>query len=100
MVGWSCRIVLVLFAILYACGLGVLAIGTVGLFGVTPDPLSGIYVIVLGLPWVLFADGAPEVLTPWLAAAAPLVNLAILLALCRLAGRASRRRPGRLPSSR
>lgn len=48
-----CRIATALFALAYAAALAVLAIGTFGLFGQERDPLSGAYVILLGLPWTL-----------------------------------------------
>lgn len=64
--------------------LAVLLIGTFGLFGQERDPLAGVFLIPLGLPWVLWLDGFPEVALPWLAVMAPLLNLAILTVLCRL----------------
>jgi hypothetical protein len=79
-----CNLVLIAFAILYALALGLLLIGTFGLFGNDRDPLSGVFLIPLGLPWNLLIDWAPEAAWPWLAAAAPAVNLVILFAICRL----------------
>jgi hypothetical protein len=65
-----------------------LLIGTFGLFGQERDPLAGVFLMPLGLPWVLWLDGFPEIALPWLAGMAPLLNLAILIFLCRrLAGR-------------
>lgn len=72
-----------LFLVAYFCALAIFAIGALGLFGQGQDPLAGIYLIPLGIPWNRFIDIAPEPTWPWLAAAAPLVNLAILLALHR-----------------
>jgi hypothetical protein len=67
--------------------LALLLIGTFGLFGQERDPLAGVFLMPLGLPWVLWLDGFPEVVLPWLAGMAPLLNLAILTFLCRrLAG--------------
>ncbi|WP_082181786.1 hypothetical protein [Aestuariivita boseongensis] len=60
-----------------------LLIGTYGLFGQEQDPLSGVFLLPLGLPWVLLLDGLPEPLLPWSAILAPLLNLAILILLCR-----------------
>lgn len=85
-----CRTVVLTFAFLYASALALLGLGTFGVFGVETDPLAGIYVVVLGLPWILFVD-APEALGPWLAVLAPGVNLALLLIVCSLTRR--RRRP-------
>jgi hypothetical protein len=79
-----CRIVTIGFAVLYACALGLFAIGTLGLFGVERDPLSAVFVLTLGLPWIRLIDASPDALRPWLATAAPLLNLLILWAGCRL----------------
>lgn len=84
-----CRIVLAVFALGYAASLGLLAIGTFGLFGAERDPLAGVYVIVLGLPWVRFAGMAPAAAGPFLAALAPALNLALIAVLCGLARRRS-----------
>ncbi len=77
--GWVVRIV----GILYLAALALLLIGTFGLFGQERDPLAGVFLMPLGLPWVLWLDGFPEVTLPWLAGMAPLINLAILMFLCR-----------------
>jgi hypothetical protein len=63
--------------------LALLLIGTFGLFGQERDPLAGIFLMPLGLPWVLWLDRFPEMAWPWLAGMAPLLNLAILTFLCR-----------------
>ena len=86
-----CRWLVRLFAALYLAALVLLAVGMFGVLGAARDPLAGVYLIALGLPWVRWLDGAPEALRPWLAAAAPLLNLLILAALCRI---------GRLRASR
>ena len=78
-----CRILAMLFAVLYLLALAVFITGTFGLFGVEPDPLSAIYLIPLGLPWSRFIDQAVHELWPWLAAAAPALNLAIIALVCR-----------------
>jgi len=54
-----------------------------GLFGVEQDPLAGVYLLPLGLPWALLLESLPEALRPWLGILAPAVNLAILAAICR-----------------
>ena len=78
-----CRIATALFALAYAAALAVLAIWTFGLFGQERDPLSGAYVILLGLPWTLWVPPLPD---PWPLTAgvlAPAMNLALCAALCR-----------------
>ena len=75
---WTIRIV----GACYLVALALLLIGTFGLFGQERDPLSGVFLIPLGLPWVSLLDGVPEGLKPWLAVLAPALNLFILMALC------------------
>jgi len=78
---------LIAFGMLYVFALAIFLIGTFGLFGQERDPLSGVFLIPLGLPWNRFIDVFPEALWPWLAAGAPAVNLLILLVLYTYAGR-------------
>lgn len=85
-----CRVVTYGFLALYAVALMVWLVGTFGLFGQPTDPLSGVFLIPLGLPWNKFIDSLPEPFWPWLAAAAPLINCGILLFLCRFARRNER----------
>lgn len=84
-----CRIATIVFLVIYMLALAVFAIGTFGLLGAGPDPLSGVYLIPLGLPWNLFVDRAPEALWPWLTAAAPALNIVIIAVACRLVGKLS-----------
>ncbi len=79
-----CRFVVIAFLLLYGLALAALLVGTFGLFGTPEDPLSGVFVVLLGLPWSRLVDVAPEPAWPWLAALAPLVNLAILRMMCLL----------------
>jgi hypothetical protein len=81
--GGLCRWVLTLFTIAYVATLALLAIGVFGLFSQPRDPLSGILLVPLGLPWNLFLDGVPEAWRPWLATGAPAVNMLLALA-CHL----------------
>jgi hypothetical protein len=87
-----CRWALVIFTLAYLAALAILAIGTFGLFGQPRDPLSGVFLVPLGLPWNQLLDEAPAALLPWLAALAPALNILLLAALCRLGRRASQRR--------
>lgn len=73
------------FIALYLLALALFLVGTFGLFGQTRDPLSGVFLMPLGLPWNRFVDFAPQSAWPWLAALAPLLNIGILAALCRWA---------------
>ncbi len=78
-----CRWSLRAFAVLYVLALALYFVGTFGLFGSPSGPLAGVFLIPLGIPWHLLAELAPEPSWPWLAAAAPLVNLLILWMICR-----------------
>jgi hypothetical protein len=79
-----CRIILGVLSLAYVFALGIFGAGTFGWFGVEQDPLSGAYLILLGMPWVLIpfdrivADG----LLSLVATLAPLINLAILWSIC------------------
>lgn len=66
--GWAA----VAIGLLYIFALGLWAIGTYGLFGQEADPLSGLFLMPLGLPWNRMGEG------PDVALAAPLANIAIL----------------------
>lgn len=77
-----CRIVIIVFAVLWVLAVVLLAIGTFGWFGQARDPLSGVFLIPLGLPWnrVMDALGIPGLAAGLIA---PGINLAILAAICR-----------------
>ena len=91
--GRSCRIGLAAFALVYAMALGLFVIGFLGRFGQLTDPLAGVFLVPVGWPWNRAVDLAPTAAWPWLAAAAPLVNVAILALVCRrLGGRRERDR--------
>jgi len=77
-----CKLLIGLFAVLYGLALTILAIGMFGLFGQPFEPLAGIYVILMGMPWSMAVFPAPEPLIPWLAALTPMVNLALIVWLC------------------
>lgn len=78
-----CRALLGLFGLLYLGALLLLISGTLGLFGSERDPLAGVFLIPLGLPWNLVIDRTPEPAWPYLAAAAPVLNLGLLWVVCK-----------------
>ncbi len=78
-----CPIFVLGFAALWLAALVLFLIGAFGWFGSEPDPLSGLFLLPLGLPWNRLAGGLPQPLLPWIAALAPAVNLALLWMLCR-----------------
>lgn len=81
-----CRIVLWVLIIAYLLALGLFVIGTLGLFGSPSGPLAGVYLVPLGVPWVLLAGEVPDRTGPWLAVAAPLLNILIVWVICRAVG--------------
>ncbi len=83
-----CQVIVVIIGIAYLLALGILLIGTFGLFGQERDPPSGVFLMPLGLPWNLFLDPLPDTLKPWLAALAPALNVLILRTICRAIGSA------------
>ena len=83
-----CKIVFWVFLALYVGALVLFVIGQFGLFNSPSGPLAGVFLVPLGLPWNLVADHVPEGVRPWLGAGAPIINLAILRALCRMLGTA------------
>ncbi|MCB1394443.1 MAG: hypothetical protein H6898_07605 [Rhodobacter sp.] len=78
-----CRWIVRLFALAYLVALALLVIGTFGLFGQERDPLSGVFLVPLGLPWNRWVDMLPQGLPMWGMILAPVLNLIILRALCR-----------------
>lgn len=82
-----CRLVAGIFGALWLIALALFLIGTLGLFGQPVDPLSGVFLIPLGLPWNRLMDLLPEPVWPAAAALAPGVNLALLILICRMRAR-------------
>lgn len=78
-----CRWGIRLFAVAYVAALAIYLIGVLGLFGQERDPLAGVFLMPLGLPWNRLVDHAPEPLWPWLTTAAPVLNLLLLCVGCR-----------------
>ncbi len=79
-----CKAVLCVLVVAYLGALFVLATGTFGWFGQERDPLSGVFLMPLGLPWVLIK--VPESFNIVLAICAPLINIALIGLLCRKLG--------------
>lgn len=83
----ACRILFFVLIGLYAIALALFVIGTFGLLGSESGPLAGVFLVPLGLPWIMMLDVFPDAAMPWLGAAAPLLNLGIIYAACRLIGK-------------
>ncbi len=83
-----CRLLIGGGILFYLAALAVALIGTQGWFGVQPDGLAAVYLIVLGTPWTLVMApllmmGLPILIGQMVALAAPLLNLYILRRICR-----------------
>jgi hypothetical protein len=85
--GRACRFVFWGFAFLYGVALLLLLIGTFGWFGQDQDPLSGVFLLPLGLPWVQVIDRFAEP-GPWIPIIAPLINLFLIRFVCRVLSKA------------
>ncbi len=83
----ACKWTVLTYLVLWVLAVILLIIGTFGVFGQERDPLSGVFLLPLGLPWALWTDGLPETLRPVAAGLAPLVNIGILKLLCRALAR-------------
>ncbi|MCU4652005.1 hypothetical protein N8I71_04145 [Roseibacterium sp. SDUM158016] len=79
-----CRIFLIVVVLLYLTAMALFLSGTFGWFGQEADPLAGIFLLPLGLPWNMLANGLPDPLLPWVGILAPVVNIGLLIGLCRI----------------
>lgn len=66
-----------IFLILWLLALFLLAVGTFGWFGQEKDPLSGVFLLPLGLPWNILADKI-GLASAAAAALTPAINLGII----------------------
>lgn len=71
------------FVALWMVSLALLAIGTYGWLGQEPDPLAGIFVILLGSPWVQLA-AKTGLSGPLVAILSPAITLMMLMGFCRI----------------
>ncbi len=83
-----CLAVLAAFLVAYVFVGALAVIGSRGMFGVEPDPLSVVWLVIIGLPWTLLlgilpGDSIPEFLARLFIALVPLLNLWLLSRLCR-----------------
>jgi hypothetical protein len=81
------RVVFLGLIALYVIALLLWAIGTFGWFGQGRDPLSAVFLVLLGLPWNRFVEAAPAAALPWFGALAPLLNIAVAGWLARYLAR-------------
>lgn len=71
-------------AIFWVLAVAVLVIGIFGLFGQEQDPLSGVFLIPIGFPWIMMLDSFPEAARFWLAVFSPGLNVALFAILARV----------------
>jgi len=67
-----------IFLALYVAAFFLFLVGTYGWFGSERDPLAGVFLVPLGLPWNLLGDRL-GLTSPILAVLSPLLNAGILL---------------------
>jgi hypothetical protein len=84
-----CRIAVIGLSLIYLAALALFLVGIVGWFGQEPTPFAGVFVLPLGLPWNHWIDLLPEGIRPTAALLTPLLNIAIVAALCALLRRPS-----------
>ena len=90
------RVAAWIFALAYLAVLGLFVISLWGLFGQSQDPLGGVFLLPLGLPWNLMLDRLTGMSTTALLVA-PALTLAILIFLARRSRRANKS-SGTLPT--
>ncbi len=76
------RVAAWIFGVAYLAALGLFAISFWGLLGQSEDPLGGVFLLPLGLPWNLMLDRMTGMSTTALLVA-PALTLAILIFLAR-----------------
>jgi len=76
------------FAVLYGIALFLLLIGTLGWFGQAKDPLAGVFLLPLGMPWVQVLDMLSGS-APWTPVLAPLINMFLIRVLGQYFGRST-----------
>lgn len=73
---------LILYVALYLIAISLFLVGEFGLFGSEVDPLAGVFMIPLDVPWIFMTDLLPTGFAPWLGFGAPLINIVIIQILC------------------
>lgn len=81
--GKFCKFVIGLLFFFYLIALGIFAVLKWGLFGVTTDPLAGLFLAPMGLPWNVLVDVESLNLRILIGVLSPMINLAIVYLLCR-----------------
>ena len=84
-----CKAVFSIFLVLYIIAFMLWLMGTYGWFGTAKDPLSGVFLVILGQPWTRWVNLLPAAWWPVAAALMPGINAAIIYLVCRLLNRGS-----------
>lgn len=79
-----CKAIFWVFIGLYVIAMMLWLAGTYGWAGTERDPLSGVFLVILGQPWTRWVDVLPEAWWPVCAAMAPAINAAIIHLICRV----------------
>lgn len=83
-----CKILVYVFCSIYALAILFWLTGTFGWMGVEKDPLSAVFLVILGQPWVRWVDDLlPESLWSAGAALTPAINASMIFAICRFFAR-------------
>jgi hypothetical protein len=78
------KIVFWIFVVAYVAALAIWIIGNYGLFGQERDPLSAVFLVILGQPWIRLTAVLPENLRSLAGALSPMPTLVILYILQRV----------------
>lgn len=83
----ACRIVVGVYAVLCLGSLALVPLSGAGAFGLARDPLSGVFAIVLGLPWTMLSGMLVDDFGTWtgllVVAAGMAINGFVMTWLCR-----------------
>jgi hypothetical protein len=79
-----CRLILTILSLLYGLALLLWLAGIFGWLGIEQDSLSGIFLILLGQPWVRLVDFLPEAVWPLASALSPAISLVVIAAICKI----------------
>ena len=85
-----CKAFVGVYFVLCILALVLVPLNAVGAFGMDPDPLSGVFALLLSMPWSLWTGHfASDTNTVWnlgLGALGMMLNVAILAFICRMLG--------------
>lgn len=85
-----CPAIIVIYVVACVASLSLIPMNAAGMFGMAPDPLSGIYALLLASPWIYLLDGlfgnGDVARNMALAVASMAINIGLLGLLCRQFG--------------